>query len=64
MKNLNVYFNKKLISYVYLKQINIFTEMVIFFAVGCKNDTRQTKCLWEELNVYEFSREENLKDNG
>ena len=43
MKNLNVYFNIKLISYVSLKQINIFTEMVIFFAVGCKNDTRQEK---------------------
>ena len=42
----------------YLKQINIFIEMVIYLDVGCKNDTRLIR---EGLNVYEFPREENLK---
>ena len=39
-----MYFNKKEIHTVqYLKQINMFIEMVICVAVDCKSDSRFTK---------------------
>ena len=42
-QNLNVYFNKKTISYCIIFETNIFKEMVICGAARCKNDSRQGK---------------------
>ena len=42
---------------MYLKQINIFMEMVICVTVDGKSDGK----LWEGLSFYKFPRGENLK---
>ena len=46
MKNLNMYFNKTLISYCIIFEtinINISIEMVTCLAVDCNSDARQGK---------------------
>ena len=43
IKNLHMYFNKKVISYCIIIETNIFIEMVICVAVDSKSDSRQGK---------------------